>query len=103
LERLAQADDPLARRMTIDGFKDWLSCLRPREREVVALRYGADMPASEIAEMLDLSVANVHQILSRSTRRLRDIAEASVNGKSQFGVGSARAGNESSDRPSRHA
>jgi DNA-directed RNA polymerase specialized sigma24 family protein len=40
----------------------------------VALRYAADLPAAEIAEIVGLSSANVHQILSRSLRRLREAA-----------------------------
>ena len=35
------------------------------------MRYVADLSVPEIAECLDLSVANVHQICSRSLRRLR--------------------------------
>jgi RNA polymerase sigma-70 factor (ECF subfamily) len=49
-----------------------LGTLKPREREVVALRFGGDLTGPEIAEMLGLSLANVQQLLSRSLRRLRD-------------------------------
>ena len=45
--------------------------LRQREREVLALRIGGDLETSEIARMLDISVANAQQILSRATRKLR--------------------------------
>lgn len=48
-----------------------LDRLGDREREVLALRYGGDLPGPEIAKLLDLSVANVQQILSRTLRRLR--------------------------------
>ena len=48
-----------------------LGHLGERERELIALRYGADMTGPEIAELLDLSLANVQQILSRSLRRMR--------------------------------
>jgi RNA polymerase sigma-70 factor (ECF subfamily) len=48
-----------------------LERLGDREREVLALRYGADLPGPDIARMLDLSLANVQQILSRTLRRLR--------------------------------
>jgi RNA polymerase sigma factor (sigma-70 family) len=54
-----------------------LGRLGEREREVLALRYGADLPGPEIAEALDLSLANVQQILSRTLRRLRaDLEQA---------------------------
>jgi RNA polymerase sigma factor (sigma-70 family) len=45
--------------------------LRERERSVLALRFGADLPTPEIAEFLDLSTTNVQQILSRALRKLR--------------------------------
>jgi len=48
-----------------------LETLSERAREVVALRFGGDLRAPEIAQMLDLSLANVQQILSRSLRKLR--------------------------------
>ena len=49
-----------------------LGALSDRDRELVALRYGADLRGPEIAELTGLSLANVHQILSRSVRRLRE-------------------------------
>jgi RNA polymerase sigma-70 factor (ECF subfamily) len=48
-----------------------LAGLSERDREVVALRFGADLRGPEIAELLDLRLANVQQILSRSLRKLR--------------------------------
>jgi RNA polymerase sigma factor (sigma-70 family) len=57
----------------------WLRQLGAREREVLALRYVADLSVSEIAECLDLSVANVHQICSRSIRRLRSTIAGAVS------------------------
>jgi RNA polymerase sigma factor (sigma-70 family) len=48
-----------------------LSRLGERDRELLALRFGADLSGPEIAELTDLSLANVQQILSRSLRRLR--------------------------------
>src|SRR5215203_7516285 len=59
LSELASADDPAARRLGIEAVKDWLSRLAPREREVLALRYGADLSTAEIAGALSLSEANV--------------------------------------------
>jgi len=52
-----------------------LQLLSDRDREVVALRYGADLTTQEIAELKELSVANVQQILSRSLRRMRAALE----------------------------
>lgn len=49
-----------------------LAKLGQRERELIALRFGGDLNGPEIARLTGLSLANVHQILSRSLRRLRD-------------------------------
>lgn len=48
-----------------------LGLLSDREREILALRYGADLTGPEIAEVTRLSLANVQQIISRSLRRMR--------------------------------
>lgn len=49
--------------------------LSDRDREVLALRYGGDLTGPEIADLLDLTLANVQQILSRSLRRMRTTLE----------------------------
>jgi RNA polymerase sigma-70 factor (ECF subfamily) len=54
-----------------------LTMLSERDREVLALRFGGDMSGPEIAKLLDLSLANVQQILSRSLRKLRRVLEGS--------------------------
>jgi RNA polymerase sigma-70 factor (ECF subfamily) len=48
-----------------------LEGLGDRDRELVALRFGADLTGPEIADLTGLSLANVQQILSRSLRKLR--------------------------------
>jgi RNA polymerase sigma factor (sigma-70 family) len=53
-----------------------LAVLSDRERDVIALRFGGDMTSGEIAAVLTLSVANVHQILSRALRKLRTELES---------------------------
>jgi RNA polymerase sigma factor (sigma-70 family) len=52
-----------------------LAQLNDRDREVIALRFGGDLTGPEIAELMDLSLANVQQILSRSLRKLRALLE----------------------------
>jgi RNA polymerase sigma-70 factor, ECF subfamily len=47
-----------------------LDSLAQRERELVALRFGAELRGPEIAELVGLSLANVQQILSRALRKL---------------------------------
>jgi RNA polymerase sigma factor (sigma-70 family) len=73
---LAATDDPLERWIAADAFSSWLGELRPRERELLALRYGADLSTEEIGRCLGLTEANVHQITSRALRRLRDMMPA---------------------------
>jgi RNA polymerase sigma-70 factor (ECF subfamily) len=51
--------------------------LGPRERELIALRFGGDLTGPELAELTGLTLANVQQILSRSLRRMR----ASLDGE----------------------
>ena len=52
-----------------------LARLTERDREVLALRFGGDMSGPEIAQLMNLSLANVQQILSRSLRKLRGLLE----------------------------
>jgi RNA polymerase sigma factor (sigma-70 family) len=73
LDTLVTPDDPMAHLFDTDTVKGWLGELAPRERDVLAMRYGADMTAAEIARALELTEANVHQISSRALRRLRAI------------------------------
>ena len=61
-------EDQLA---TSSELREALAVLSPRDREVVGLRFGAEMTGPEIAEVTGLTLANVQQILSRSLRKLR--------------------------------
>lgn len=49
--------------------------LGERERDLLALRYGADMTARQIAEVLDATPAAVEMALSRALTRLRGIVD----------------------------
>lgn len=48
-----------------------LQALSDRERQVIALRFGGELSGPEIAQLLELSLANVQQIASRALRKLR--------------------------------
>jgi RNA polymerase sigma-70 factor (ECF subfamily) len=50
--------------------------LEPREREIVTLRYGAELNAAEIAAQLGLTAANVRKILERARARLAERIDA---------------------------
>lgn len=56
-----------------------LSELEPREREIVSLRYGSGLDASEIAPVLALEAGNVRKILERTRVRLGSRIEALLN------------------------
>ena len=56
-----------------------LGSLGRRERELIALRFGAELRGPEIAELTGLTLANVQQILSRSLRKLRAELEEGVD------------------------
>jgi RNA polymerase sigma-70 factor (ECF subfamily) len=56
-----------------------LAELEPREREIVSLRYGAELNAAEIAAQLALEPANVRKILERARARLGERIEALMN------------------------
>ena len=57
-----------------------LADLSDREREVIALRFGADLSGPQIADLMELTLANVQQILSRSLRRMRVTIEEAERG-----------------------
>ena len=71
-----QPDDFVDRHLNADELRRLVGILGEREREILALRYAADLPANEIAALVGLTTANVHQILSRSLRRLRAHAQS---------------------------
>src|SRR3954453_20614003 len=71
LERLAGADARVDRREQ-PKLREWLAPLGERERQVLALRFAADLSTPEIGVLMDLTPANVQQILSRTLRRLRE-------------------------------
>jgi RNA polymerase sigma-70 factor (ECF subfamily) len=75
LDALADDDDPLARALADHAFATLLADLPDREREILALRYGGDLTAREIADVVQLTEANVHQIISRTLRKLRTLVD----------------------------
>jgi len=76
LESLVASDDSLAGALGASALADWLGELPERERTVLALRFGAELTAGEIAVELDLTEGNVHQISSRALRKLRERARS---------------------------
>ena len=71
LDRLVEDEHPLAATVGAQELAALLAPLAEREREVLALRYAADLTTAEIARLLGLTAANVQQINSRALRKLR--------------------------------
>lgn len=69
---LPRAEAPGLPRGIAPELAESLQVLSDRDREVLALRFGADLSGPEIAKVTGLTLANVQQILSRSLRRLRE-------------------------------
>jgi DNA-directed RNA polymerase specialized sigma24 family protein len=55
-----------------------MSVLSDRERELIALRYGADLTARRIGEMLELQTHAVEVALQRALGRLRTALDARI-------------------------
>ena len=55
------------------ALTDALARLSERDRELLALRYGADLKAKQIAGLLDMDTHAVEVALSRALARLREI------------------------------
>jgi RNA polymerase sigma factor (sigma-70 family) len=72
IDALSAREDLQSAVVSMAGFTEWLVLLGEREREILALRFAGDLAPAEIATALDLTVDNVHQIISRSLRRLRE-------------------------------
>jgi RNA polymerase sigma-70 factor (ECF subfamily) len=70
------ADIDLARQRA--ALLEAVAELEPREREIVSLRYGSDLNATEIAARLGMDPANVRKILERTRARLGERVEALV-------------------------
>jgi RNA polymerase sigma-70 factor (ECF subfamily) len=80
LERLAAlplppVDAPESRLAERDVVMRSLEVLNPADRELIALRYGADLTAPQIADATGLPRTTVEQRLSRALRRLRPILD----------------------------
>jgi RNA polymerase sigma-70 factor (ECF subfamily) len=58
-----------------DQIEHAFRSLSPEHRAVLALRYYADLPMSEIAEILDIPLGTVGSRLHHATRRMRDSLE----------------------------
>jgi len=63
----------------IQRLRRYLGRLSEREKELLALRYGAELPHRRIGELLDMREGNVTVRLGRIVRKLRGFFEAEEN------------------------
>ena len=66
-------DEDVQRRLAL---KAALAALSDRDRELLALRYGADLAAKQIADVLELKVNAVEVGVHRALARLREVLES---------------------------
>jgi RNA polymerase sigma factor (sigma-70 family) len=66
-------EDDALRRLTVHSA---LAQLSDRDRELIALRYGGDLTAAQIASVLDAQTNAIEVALHRALARLRHILEA---------------------------
>jgi RNA polymerase sigma-70 factor (ECF subfamily) len=69
----AEVAEQAATRMTV---RDAVGSLPDRDRELISLRYGADLSADQIAELLDMRRNAVEVALHRAMTRLREVVTA---------------------------
>jgi len=85
LEAESNKDEPMDMEEGIDTERRRSIVLRAlwqvpeREREVISLRYGAELNASEVATITGLNPANVRKICERLRPRLREQIELLLN------------------------
>ena len=73
-------DEEVQQRLTL---KAALATLSDRDQELLALRYGADLTAKQIAAILELKVNAVEVGLHRALGRLREILESEGFGEAR--------------------
>jgi RNA polymerase sigma factor (sigma-70 family) len=87
LREIAAAGDleeDLMRRLTLAAG---VRALGDRDAELIALRYGADLPAGEVARMLGMRKNAVEVALHRARNRLADLLRAAdAQAAADFGV-----------------
>jgi RNA polymerase sigma-70 factor (ECF subfamily) len=71
-EEVAAASDLELETVRRVDLRKAMSALDERDRELLALRYGADLKARQIAELLDLKTNAVEVALHRALNRLRE-------------------------------
>lgn len=76
-ENRIEEDEPVA----IDAVRTCIDKLTPKSKKIVQKRYRDGLTAPSIAKVLDLSAANVRQMLVRIRRQIRECVEAQTKGE----------------------
>lgn len=74
-DSLSQTEGEAPKLESKDEAQALLSELKPREQEVMKLRYLDELEYNEIAEILNESESNIRQIVSRSLRLMRGLGK----------------------------
>jgi RNA polymerase sigma factor (sigma-70 family) len=69
-------DEVAERAAERDAVRAALSTLAAKDREVIALKYHADLSNAEIAEILGVSATNAGTLLNRAMNKLREAVDA---------------------------
>jgi RNA polymerase sigma factor (sigma-70 family) len=69
-------DEAAERAAERDAVRAALSTLAAKDREVIALKYHADLSNAEIAEVLGVSATNAGTLLNRAMNKLREAVDA---------------------------
>jgi RNA polymerase sigma-70 factor (ECF subfamily) len=75
-EQLAAPDDGAEVALRRTAVRSALAGLTPRERELVALKFGAGLSGGEIARVLGMSETGVSTFLHRTIGKLREACDA---------------------------
>ncbi|MBN2448440.1 MAG: sigma-70 family RNA polymerase sigma factor [Phycisphaerae bacterium] len=74
----AGPDADLLDEETFGRVRDAVRCLKPRDREVIVLRYFESMPSAEIGAVLNISPGAADVRLNRARQRLRGLLSGLV-------------------------
>ena len=61
------------RREGADAVRRHLGLLTPREREAIALRFGAELTSTEIGALMGISPTAARMLIHRGVGRLREV------------------------------
>jgi RNA polymerase sigma factor (sigma-70 family) len=87
-DEIPEQADPSSSELAIDrvDLRSAVAALGERDRELIALRYGADLTARQIAALLELKTNAVEVALHRALKVMRDHLERSPEAAANSGL-----------------